>query len=116
MIRKLRLPGADQWLQYLTLAMSAFLIVYLVTYVSAERQRNDCREAVDRALITSVNERGRATAKEGQALDALVDGLLAAPGSPGQSQRLLSQFREARREAATIRTDNPIPSPTCEAP
>jgi hypothetical protein len=114
-IRKFRLPGADQWLQYLVLLMTAFMIVYMVTYVQNERVRSDCREAVDRALIESITARGGATEIREDALDRLVDGLLDTPtGDAASRRKMLEDFRDARRHASEIRTDNPLPSPTCE--
>lgn len=110
MIKKIL--SAERTIQLLSLLTSAFLIVYLLTYVSQARQRQDCQEAVNSALISSVEAGREAATIENIAMDDLLHGLLTPPD--GDAREILAIYQARRSDATRIRVDNPYPNPHCD--
>jgi len=96
--------------QALNVVLSVFLVVFLVTYVSGQRETTECQGHVNAAIIESLKARGTATAISDRAFDDLLSGLR----SPGANvDGLIRATQAARAQAAAIRTDNPYPNPNC---
>jgi hypothetical protein len=106
----LKPPPVERVLQVLSVATTAFLIVYLLVYVAGASERVDCQQAVDQALITSVEASREADILEGKAMDDLLAGLL---GPAADSRDLLRTYQQRRGEATALRVNNPLPDPTC---
>jgi hypothetical protein len=94
----------------LNIALSVFLVVYLLTFVSDQRHRSECQGRVNAAIIDSLKARGQATVIADRAFDSLLAGLR--ESSPNVDQ-LIADTQAARAQAAAIRTDNPYPDPNC---
>lgn len=101
----------ERLLPYITLALMVLTAVYLVTYTQGQRERADCQERVNAAVIGSLTAGRAATAIETAAMDHLLTGLL----SPGDTdaEQLLRVYQGERDEAGRLRVDNPLPAPTC---
>lgn len=119
------LVTTERLLQALSLALMVFLAVYLIIFVQDARERVECQTGVNDALLTSVaasRDAGsieRAAGRiERDAMRSLLHELLDSPNP--NSRAALEKYQERLEEADgqlqtadTLRTDNPLPQPSC---
>lgn len=105
-----KVPWVERVLQFALLGAIVFVIFYMTTYVSRQREVSECHAAVDKAIISSITAGRQAGDIEADAMDSLVNGLLL-PGADPRS--LLRDYQGGRQRAADLRIDNPLPDPDC---
>lgn len=96
--------------QALQLSLTIFVTVYLIVFVGGQRERLDCQDRVNAALIESLDATREAALLERTAMQTLVQGLLTP--NPEVSQ-LLRTYQDSVTRAAVVRVDNPLPDPNC---
>lgn len=107
-----QLLTAERILQIISILLSAFMIIYLITYVQAARVRADCQMHIKAVLIESVEAGRQANQIESIAMDNLLNNLLA-PGEK-DTRALLKTYQEQRFEAQRLRANSPqLPDPVC---
>lgn len=107
-----QLLTAERILQVVTILLSVFMILYLVTYVANARTRADCQMHIKAVLIESIAASRQANEIESTAMDNLLNSLLA-PGEK-DTPALLRTYQEQRFEAQRLRANSPrLPDPVC---